>query len=103
MIERLHSPSSAFFVRLRLIEHANLKARDIVVLAAIKTQPGIMGRQLAIKLGYPTRSAVQDAIHRLIKHGYIVDRRPTQDQQTPNDLHITDAGVTLLADIVPHD
>lgn len=103
MTEQHSSKASAFFVRLRLIEHAKLKARDVVVLAAIKAQPGTMGRELAMKLGYASRSNVQDCIARLIKHGYIVDRRATQDQQTPNDLHITDAGTTLLADIVPHD
>jgi DNA-binding MarR family transcriptional regulator len=92
-----------FFVRLRRIDNAKLKTRDIVVLAAIKAQPGMMGRELALKLGYATRSNVQDCVARLIKYGYTVDKRATQDQQTPNDLHITDAGTALLAEIVPHD
>lgn len=95
--------ASAFFVRLRLIEHAKLKGRDIVVLASIQGRPGMNGREIAMKLGYASRSNVQDSIARLIKNGYIDDRRSTQDQQTPNDLHITDAGKQVLADIVPHD
>lgn len=95
--------ASDFFVRLRKIENAGLKARDIVVLYAIQGEPGIMGRTLAIKLGYASRSNVQDCVARLVKQGFIEDRRRVVNQQTPNDLHILPAGVELLTEIVPHD
>lgn len=93
--------ASEFFVRLRLIENAKLKPRDIVVLYAIHATPGMMGQELAKKLGYGSRSNVQDCVIRLIKHGYAVDRRLTDNQQTPNDLHCTLAGKVLLSVIVP--
>ncbi|MBA3831651.1 MAG: hypothetical protein H0X34_07120 [Chthoniobacterales bacterium] len=96
-----HSGASEFFVRLRMIENANLKPRDIVVLYAVRATPGMMGLELAKKLGYRSRSNVQDCVIRLVKHGYAVDRRVADTQQTPNDLHCTPAGELLLSDIVP--
>lgn len=88
-------------VRLRKIENAGLKARDIVVLYAIHGQAGMMGREIAQKLGYAHRSQLQDGLNRLTRGGYIEDHRKTHDQQTPNDFHITPAGKILIADIVP--
>lgn len=96
-----HIAVSDFFVRLRKIENAGLKLRDIVGLYAIHAQPGIMGQELAKKLGYTSRSNVQDGVARLIKHSYVEDRRLHDNQQTPNDLHITAAGIALLEEIVP--
>lgn len=90
-------------VRLRRIENAKLKARDVVVLYAIQRQAGMMGREIAQKLGYQNRSALQHGLNRLLDEKLIEDRRLKHDQQTPNNFHITPAGAALLADIVPHD
>lgn len=90
-----------FMRRLRLIENARLKARDIVVLYAISRQPGAMGQEVAKKLGYEHRSALQSGLRRLTAEKLIEDRRARIDQQTPNSFHVTNAGIQLLAQIVP--
>lgn len=96
-----HSLASDFLVRLRKIENTGLKARDIVVLYAVVSTPGMMGNQIAGKLGYSSRSNLQDGFDRLMKGGFMEDRRPHHNQQTPNDFHATQAGRALIADIVP--
>lgn len=92
-------PTVEFMAKLRKIDRSGLKVRDVLVLWAIRGNPGMMGRELATKLGYESRSNVQDCFARLERHGFIEDRRPTKDQQTPNDLHIVDAGRAFLASI----
>lgn len=96
------SRAADFMVRLRKIENVGLKPRDIVVLYAVAGQEGMMGREIAEKLGYSSRSNLQDGFDRLMKGGYMEDRRPHHNQQTPNDFHATPAGVALIAEIVPH-
>lgn len=90
-----------FMVRLRKIDGAHLAARDPILLWAIKTDAGMMGRELAMKLGYKSRSNIQVHVNRLIRVGFVEDRRPAEDNRTPNDLHITPAGEAFLADLVP--
>jgi DNA-binding MarR family transcriptional regulator len=90
-----------FFTRLRRIDNHDLKVRDIVILWAIAREPGMMGNEIAAKLGYKSRSNVKICIARLEREGYIEDRRPAINRSTPNDLHITPAGNVLLAEIVP--
>lgn len=90
-------PTVEFMVKLRIIDRSGLKVRDVIVLWAVREQPGMMGRELAMKIGLESRSNVQDQMARLIARGLIEDRRPTKDQQTPNDLHILDAGRQFLA------
>lgn len=90
-------PTVEFMAKLRIIDRSGLKVRDVIVLWAVREQPGMMGRELAMKIGLESRSNVQDQMARLIARGLIEDRRPTKDQQTPNDLHILDAGRQFLA------
>lgn len=90
-----------FVVRVKRIDSAKLTCRDILVMWAIQLNPGMMGRELALKLGYPTRSNVQENILKLRTMGLIEDRRLVADNKTPNDLHILQAGEDLLAQIVP--
>jgi DNA-binding MarR family transcriptional regulator len=97
--EHTLKPTAEFMVRLRKIDRSGLKVRDVIVLWAIRENPGMMGRELSSKLGYESRSHVQDCFQRLERHGFIVDRRVTRDQQTPCDFHITDPGKEFLASI----
>lgn len=92
-------PDIQFMAKLRKIDRSGLKVRDVIVLWAIRENPGMMGRELAVKLGFDSRSSVQDQMVRLIQHGLIEDRRLTHDQRTPNDLHITSAGREYLSAI----
>jgi DNA-binding MarR family transcriptional regulator len=96
-----NSPTVDFMKRLRQIDNAHLTVRDVIVLWAIAREPGMMGRQLALKIGYKTRSNVQNQFERLIQHGFVEDRRPVANNMTPNDLHITLAGAEFLDEIVP--
>jgi DNA-binding MarR family transcriptional regulator len=95
------SPLVDFMVRLKKIDHGGHTCRDIFVLWAVKQEPGLMGRELAMKLGYKTRSAVQNRIGHLIRAGLLEDRRARISQLTPNDLYITPAGERFLAEVVP--
>jgi DNA-binding MarR family transcriptional regulator len=92
-------PTVEFMARLRKIDRSGLKVRDVIVLWAIREQPGMMGRELAMKIGLESRSNVQDQIARLIARSFVEDRRKTHDQQTPNDLHILPAGRDYLASL----
>lgn len=94
-------PSIDFLARLRKIDAAQLKARDVLVLWAIAREAGMMGREIAMRLGYPSRSHVQLSFDRLIACNFIEDRRPVKNQMTPNDLHILPSGESFLAEIVP--
>lgn len=95
------SPMLAFMVRLRKIDNAKLVTRDVLILWAVRATPGMMGRELAMQLGYKSRSNVQEHVKRLCRLGFVEDRRVKLDNRTPNDLYITPAGEALLAEIVP--
>ncbi len=91
-----------FLMALHKIERAKLTARDIILLTAIQGTPGIMGRELALKIGLPSRSGVQYSIPRLVRMGLIEDRRvPRAMVQNPNRLHILPAGVAFLDTLLP--
>jgi len=97
-----HVGAQDFFIRLRKLENANLKLRDIFVLYTIGRNPGIMGQELSKKLGYASRSSVQDCISRLLRFGYVEDRRREVSQLVPNDLHILPRGEALITEVVPN-
>jgi DNA-binding MarR family transcriptional regulator len=59
------SPTIDFLARLRKIDNRDLKARDVLILWAIAREPGMMGNEIARKLGYKSRSNVQICIARL--------------------------------------
>lgn len=94
-------PAIDFLVRLGTIDRSTLKVRDILVLWAVSREDGLMGREVAMKLGFKSRSNVQDGIRRLIDQGYVEDRRAVKNQLTPNDLYITPKGTMFLASVVP--
>jgi len=96
-----YSPTIEFLRRLKKIDAEDLRTRDILVLWAISRQGGMMGLELSRQLGYPSRSHVQICIERLIRHGFIEDRRKVVNQLTPNDLYILPAGIKFLAEVVP--
>lgn len=100
MTDRL-SPTIDFMRRLKMIDAANLKAKDILILWAVAREGGMSGLELSKKLGYPSRSNVQIGMKRLLEHEFIEDRRKVKNQLTPNDLYILPAGEKFLADIVP--
>lgn len=90
-----------FLIRLRRIDRAKVTPRDVIVMWAIREIPGVMGRELATKVGVKSRSGIQNGILRLIRMGLIEDRRIKLTNLTPNDLYITQAGCDFLDYIVP--
>jgi DNA-binding MarR family transcriptional regulator len=100
-VTALSSETTAFFTRLHKIDRAGLKVRDTFVLWSVARQPGMMGQEIAHKLGYPSRSSIQGGIERLLLLGFVEDRRAAKNQMTPNDLYILPAGEAFLADLLP--
>jgi DNA-binding MarR family transcriptional regulator len=98
-MERSLQPTVEFMAKLRKIDRSGLKVRDVIVLWAIRKQPGMMGRELALRIGLESRSNVQDQIARLLLNEMIEDRRLTKDQKTPNDLHILQKGRDFLGQL----
>lgn len=96
MTETTLKPSVEFMARLRKIDRSGLKVRDVIILWAIRENPGMMGRELSTKIGLESRSCAQDGLQRLMRRGLIEDRRLTFDQRTPNDFHILPAGREYL-------
>lgn len=94
-----------FLRRIAIVDGKKLATRDILILYAIRAEPGMMGRELAFKIGHKSRSNVQDHIVRLTREGFIEDRRVKRNNLTPNALHITAAGSEFLDRVVPvaHD
>ncbi len=94
-----------FLLSMRRLDNMALTPRDIILLWAIDRQPGMMGKEMSDKLGYSSRSIVQNRIRILLQRGLIEDRRPDhsirQAHATPNKLHITEAGQKCLSEIVP--
>lgn len=99
----LRTPTTEFLVRLHKIDQAGLKARDIVLLYAIIANPGINGKDLALKLGIPERSHIQHALIKLEERGLIEDRRAEKDRRkaNPASFHILPAGQALWDDLKP--
>jgi DNA-binding MarR family transcriptional regulator len=92
-----------FLIRLRTIDKADLKARDVIILYAVITNPGIHGKDLAHKLGIVNRSNIQHAIYKLEAVGLIEDRREVRSRSkfNPAILHPTAKGIELWDSLKP--
>jgi len=97
------TPSIDFLSRLRKIDRHDVKTRDVIIMWAVAREPGMMGQELARKIGFEGRSNVQICLRRLLRMGLVEDRRARLDNRTPNDLYITPKGEAMLADVVPSD
>ena len=92
-----------FLVQLRKMDKAGISPRKIILLYGIMANPGINGKELGLKLGYPERSHIQRPINIMIRDGWIEDRRTHIAQASPGSLHVTPAGLALWKDIGPCD
>lgn len=95
--------SAEFLIRLRLIDKAGLKPRYVILLYAIIANPGINGKDLALKLGIPERSHIQHALIVLEQMGLIEDRRAEKDRRkaNPANFHALPAGIELWEQLKP--
>lgn len=89
-----------FMLKLRRIDDMKVIARDVLILWACRAKPGMMGMELALSLGYASRSVVQTRIRILCEMGLLDDRRKIRGPKTPNDLHITAAGSKFLDELL---
>lgn len=98
-------PAVDFMVRLKLMDRSLVTTRDAICLWAIKSNPGTAGRELALKLGYAARSSIEFNVARLVRLGYIQDRRenvdPLKPRLTPNSFYITPDGDAFLDELLP--
>lgn len=92
---------TAFLVRLRKIDTAELKARDVLVLYAIMANPGASGMEITTKLGIKERSLIASNLARLERAGFIEDRRDKKMKAVPGMLYALPAGVQFWEEIKP--
>lgn len=95
------NPTVTFLVKLRQIDKSECTVRDILVLYTIINNPGIMGVDVANKLGLKNRSAIQSSVARLIREGMIEDRRERALKANPSILHALQHGIDLWNEIKP--
>jgi DNA-binding MarR family transcriptional regulator len=96
-----HSPTIDFLVRLRIADKRGLTLRDILVLYAVMTNPGISGVEIMNKIGLENRSGVQTNIMRLLREGYMEDRRIRHRKAEPVRLYILPLGTEFWNQIKP--
>lgn len=90
-----------FLVRLRKVDLRGLTVRDVLVLYVIIGHPGCSGIEVSNKLGIKDRSAIASNIWRLIREGYIEDRREEQRKANPAILHPLPHGLDFWDEIKP--
>jgi len=95
--------TAEFLIQLRKLEKSGLTPRYAIVLYAIIANPGINGKDLALKLGFPGHSHTQHALYTLEAKGLIEDRRAEKDRRkaNPAKFHALPAGIALWDDLKP--
>lgn len=99
MTEGEHFPVVDFLVRLRKIDKQRLTVRDVIVLYAIMSKPGANGKEIARTIGIQDRSSIQLCLSRLMRHGFVEDRRTEARSTIPNILHVSPAGIDFWNDL----
>lgn len=94
-------PVVDFLIRLRKIDKLGLTARDVLMLYTIIARPGISGIDAANAIGIKFRSGVAPGIGRLIRAGFIEDRREQARKANPAQLHPLPEGEAFWNDIKP--
>jgi DNA-binding MarR family transcriptional regulator len=97
------NPVVRYLVSLHKIDAIGIKARDVIILYSIISNPGINGKDLATKLAIPERSHIQHALYKLEKLGYIIDERLPEHRRKANPaiFRPTDQGIALWNDLKP--
>lgn len=91
----------AYIEFLRGIDREGLTVRDGVVLWAVVGHPGKCGQDIQILLGFANRSAVAGNLQRLVKRGFVEDRRTREAQAVPSIYYSTPAGIEYWNRIKP--
>jgi len=86
---------------LALLDRSRLTPRDVRILDCVRHHPGCCGKDLVTYLKLPGRSSVQANIPKLIRWGYLEDRRRREGNAIPSQLHLTMEGLEYILDLVP--
>lgn len=100
MTNDLSSPTVTFLLRLSKIDKSGLTVRDVIVLYAVMSKPGINGNDVTKMIGHEDRSGLQAGFERLMRHGLIEDRRERWGKAVPTIFHALPAGVKFWEDLV---
>jgi DNA-binding MarR family transcriptional regulator len=95
------SPAVEFLLTLHKMDKQQTTTRDVILLYAIMTNPGCNGQEIARKIGIAERSSIQFNIDRLMRHGFVEDRRTEIKKTIPNRLYATPAGLAFWNEIKP--
>lgn len=92
-------PNVTFLLQLRKIDKAGLTTRDILVLYTVISRPGVNGNDVTKLIGHEDRSGLQAGFDRLIRHGFIEDRRERAGKAVPTIFHALPAGEEFWSDL----
>ncbi len=81
---------------LRKMDKTGITHRDVLILYVIINRPGICGQDITEILGYGYRSNVVKGIARLLKYGFIEDRRDVTGNARMQILHVRPAGTEFF-------
>lgn len=93
-------PNVTFLLRLRKIDKAHLTVRDVLVLYAIMSKPGVNGNDVTKTIGQQDRSSLQSSFMRLERMGFIEDRRERASKAVPTIFYVLPPGEQFWADLI---
>ena len=94
------SPNVTFLMRLHKLNKAEVTVRDVLILYAIITHPGVNGNDVTKLIGMQDRSSLQNGFQRLERLGLIEDRRERASKAVPTIFYATQAGKEFWADLI---
>jgi hypothetical protein len=95
------SPTVDFLMRLKQMDSEQVTTRDVLCLYSIISRPGMTREDLRATLNLNAGVNVLSNINRLIRWGYIEDRRTSARKAIPSILHATKAGIDFWHRIKP--
>lgn len=95
------NPVVDFLLRLKQLDTYYVTPRDILCLCAIINKPGSSKQDLADAIGVPAPSNIESNVTRLIRWGYIEDRREVSRRAVPHRLHPLKEGIEFWECIKP--
>jgi len=81
-----------FAMRLKRMDSEGLKPRDVLILFAVISRPGMSGLDVATMVAAGLHGNVRSNVLRLERKGYIEDRRSEVSNGVRSNFHPTPAG-----------
>lgn len=89
-----------FLLRLHKMDKMRLTTRDVLILFAIISKPGINGKDISEAIGVKFRSGCRHGFVRLERMGFIEDCRKTTGKAVPAIFRATDAGRAFWEELI---